>query len=137
MAVVGSPGGRTIINTVLQVVLNVTEFGMDITSAVSAKRFDHEWLPDVIQIEADGVTPEALAALQAMGHTVRMSGSQGSTPCIFLDPETGESDGGTGSPGPGWRGGGVLRPSPFPLRRRCLRKPGRSDGVGKASTTPF
>ncbi|MFH1762816.1 MAG: gamma-glutamyltransferase [Gemmatimonadota bacterium] len=104
VAIVGSPGGRTIINTVLQVVLNIIDFKMDIGSAVGAKRFNHEWLPDVIRIEADGVTAETLAALGAMGHTVRMSGSQGSTPCIFVDPETGEL---TGAPDPRDRDGGA------------------------------
>ena len=97
VAVVGSPGGRTIINTVLQVALNLIDFQMDIGSAVSAKRFDHEWLPDVIHIEADGVTPEAFAGLEDMGYTVRMAGSQGSTPCIFMNSETGEL---TGAPDP-------------------------------------
>jgi gamma-glutamyltranspeptidase/glutathione hydrolase len=97
VAVVGSPGGRTIINSVLQVVLNITEFGMDIQEAVRAKRFHHQWLPDAIRIEAEGVTPEALARLEAMGHTASMAGSQGSTPCIFMDPETGEL---TGAPDP-------------------------------------
>ena len=104
VAVVGSPGGRTIINSVLQVVLNITEFGMDIHEAVSAKRFHHQWLPDAIRIEAEGITPEALALLEAMGHTVSMSGSQGSTPSIFVDPETGEL---TGAPDPRDRDGGA------------------------------
>lgn len=104
VAVVGSPGGRTIINSVLQVVLNVTEFGMDIHEAVSAKRFHHQWLPDAIRIEAEGVTPEAFAGLEGMGHPVSMSGSQGSTPSIFMDPETGEL---TGAPDPRDRDGGA------------------------------
>ena len=97
VGIVGSPGGRTIINTVLQVVLNIIDFKMDIGQAVAAKRFDHEWLPDMIQIETDGVTPATLAGLETMGHRVRMSGSQGSTPCIFVDPDTGEL---TGAPDP-------------------------------------
>ncbi len=105
VAVVGSPGGRTIINSVLQVVLNLTEFGMDIHQAVSAKRFHHQWLPDALRIEADGVTPEVLARLEAMGHTVSMSGSQGSTPSVFMDPETGEL---TGAPDPRDRDGGAV-----------------------------
>jgi gamma-glutamyltranspeptidase / glutathione hydrolase len=67
VAVVGSPGGRTIINTVLQVVLNVTEFGMPIQAAVDAPRFHHQWLPDRLSIEADGVTPEVLSALEGWG----------------------------------------------------------------------
>jgi len=104
VAVVGSPGGRTIINSVLQVVLNLADFGMDIHEAVSAKRFHHQWLPDAIRIENEGVTPEALAGLEAMGHTVSMRGSQGSTPCIFMDPETGEL---MGAPDPRDRDGGA------------------------------
>jgi gamma-glutamyltranspeptidase/glutathione hydrolase len=90
VAVVGSPGGRTIINSVLQVVLNLVDFEMDIQEAVSAKRFHHQWLPDRIRIEADGVTPETLASLEGRGHTASMSGSQGRTHCIMIDPRTGE-----------------------------------------------
>jgi gamma-glutamyltranspeptidase/glutathione hydrolase len=104
VAVVGSPGGRTIINTVLQVVLNIVDFDMDIDQAVAAKRFHHQWLPEDIRIEGDGVTPQTLVALEAMGHAVSMSGSQGSTPCIFVDPETGEL---TGAPDPRDPDGGV------------------------------
>ena len=47
--VTGSPGGRTIINTVLSVVLNVTCFGMDAATAVRAPRMHHQWFPDRIQ----------------------------------------------------------------------------------------
>ncbi|MBT8397766.1 MAG: gamma-glutamyltransferase, partial [Gemmatimonadetes bacterium] len=104
VAVVGSPGGRTIINSVLQVVLNLTVFDMEIHEAVAAKRFHHQWLPDALRIEEDGMTPEALSALEAMGHTARMAGSQGSTPSVFLDPETGEL---IGAPDPRDRDGGA------------------------------
>jgi gamma-glutamyltranspeptidase/glutathione hydrolase len=103
-AVVGSPGGRTIINSVLQVILNFTEFGMDIHEAVSAKRFHHQWLPDRIRIEEDGVSEASLASLETMGHTVSMAGSQGSTPSISMDPETGML---TGAPDPRDRDGGA------------------------------
>jgi gamma-glutamyltranspeptidase/glutathione hydrolase len=104
VGVVGSPGGRTIINSVLQVVLNVVEFDMTMQEAVSAKRFHHQWLPDWIRIEEDGVTPEVRAALQEMGHTVYISGSQGRTHCIMVDPETG---GLIGAPDPRDRDGGA------------------------------
>ncbi|HEX7048741.1 MAG TPA: gamma-glutamyltransferase [Longimicrobiales bacterium] len=90
VAVVGSPGGRTIINTVLQVVLNVIDFHMNIQEAVNAPRIHHQWLPDRISIEADGVAPDVVAALEGMGHTVRMGGRQGSAHCIMIDPATGE-----------------------------------------------
>jgi gamma-glutamyltranspeptidase/glutathione hydrolase len=105
VAVTGSPGGRTIINSVLQVLLNITEFGMPIEEAVAAKRLHHQWLPDGMRIEADGVTPETAAELEAMGHTVRVAGGQGSTPSIFLDAETGEL---IGAPDPRDRDGGAV-----------------------------
>ena len=54
VAVTGSPGGRTIINTVLQVTLNVMEFGMGIQDAVDAKRIHHQWLPDAMRDPGDG-----------------------------------------------------------------------------------
>jgi gamma-glutamyltranspeptidase / glutathione hydrolase len=50
VAVFGSPGGRTIINTVLQMVLNIVDHGMDIHEAVDAPRIHHQWLPDRISI---------------------------------------------------------------------------------------
>ena len=55
--ITGSPGGRTIINTVFTVVLGVTEFGMDVRAAVDAPRMHHQWLPDQVTIERAGVTP--------------------------------------------------------------------------------
>jgi gamma-glutamyltranspeptidase/glutathione hydrolase len=90
VAVVGSPGGRTIINTVLQVVLNVVDHGMDIQAAVNAPRLHHQWLPDRIRIEADGTTGDAVARLEAMGHAVQMGGRQGLAHSIMIDPDTGE-----------------------------------------------
>jgi gamma-glutamyltranspeptidase / glutathione hydrolase len=69
--ITGSPGGRTIINTVFNVVLNVTEFGMDVRAAVDAPRMHHQWLPDQVTIERSGATDEMVAALKKMGHTVR------------------------------------------------------------------
>jgi len=72
--------------------------------AVAAKRFHHQWLPDAIRIEAEGMTPEAFAFLEAMGHTANMAGGQGSTPSIMLDPETGKL---VGVPDPRNRDGGA------------------------------
>ncbi len=90
VAVIGSPGGRTIINTVMQVFLNIADFGMNIQEAVAAKRFHHQWLPDQIRMEEDGLTPEALAQLQAMGHDISMRGRQGSANSIGIDPDNGD-----------------------------------------------
>jgi gamma-glutamyltranspeptidase/glutathione hydrolase len=105
VGVVGSPGGRTIINSVLQVVLNVIDFGMSMPDAVAAKRFHHQWLPDRIRMEADMLSPEALEAVQAMGHNASMSGSQGRTHCIMVDPETGQL---IGAPDPRDGDGGAV-----------------------------
>ncbi|HEY2067245.1 MAG TPA: gamma-glutamyltransferase [Gemmatimonadaceae bacterium] len=88
-AVVGSPGGRTIINTVLEVILDQVDFGMSIDSAVAAKRFHHQWLPDRLYIEQDGVSPATQAALEAMGYRVQMVGGQGTAHSIRVDPRTG------------------------------------------------
>jgi gamma-glutamyltranspeptidase/glutathione hydrolase len=88
--ITGSPGSRTIINTVLNVVLNVTAWGLTGQEAVDAPRFDHEWLPDRVTIEADGVSPDVVRALQAMGHEVRIQGHQGSAHSIWIDPRTGQ-----------------------------------------------
>ena len=90
VGVVGSPGGRTIINTVLEVVLNITEFGMDIQEAVDAPRLHHQWLPDRLSIEEGGASPDVVAALEAMGHSVRVGGRQGSAHSIMIDPRTGD-----------------------------------------------
>jgi len=89
VAVIGSPGGRTIINTVLEMVLNIVDFSMDIQSAVDAPRLHHQWLPDQITVEAGGATEATIAQLNAMGHTARMSGRQGSVHAIMVDPKTG------------------------------------------------
>ncbi|MEZ5316162.1 MAG: gamma-glutamyltransferase [Vicinamibacterales bacterium] len=87
--VTGSPGGRTIINTVLNVVLNVTAFRMTGYEAVHAPRSHHQWLPDRLSLEENAVSPETLAALEAMGHEVRMGGRQGSAQTIWVHPLTG------------------------------------------------
>jgi gamma-glutamyltranspeptidase/glutathione hydrolase len=88
-AVVGSPGGRTIINTVMEVILDQVDFGMGIDSAVAAKRFHHQWLPDELFVEKDGLTPKAVASLEAMGHRVQVIDGQGTAHSIRVDPRTG------------------------------------------------
>ena len=90
LAVVGSPGGRTIINTTLQLILNLVDFNMSIDEAVAAPRMHHQWLPDRIRIEGEGVSPEVVAELEALGHAVQVGGRQGSANSIGVDPVTGE-----------------------------------------------
>ena len=89
VAVVGSPGGRTIINTVMQVVLNLVAFDMPVQQAVNAPRMHHQWLPNVITVERDGFEASTLDALRAKGHTVRLGGQQGTAHSIAVDRKTG------------------------------------------------
>jgi gamma-glutamyltranspeptidase/glutathione hydrolase len=67
--VTGSPGGSRIISTVLQVIVNVLDYGMDVAAAVAAPRLHHQWLPDEVRIER-GFADETVAALKAKGHRV-------------------------------------------------------------------
>ena len=69
--VTGSPGGRTIINTVLLTILNVVDFGMNAQEAVDAPRFHHQWLPDVIRYERYGLASDVRALLEGRGHRSR------------------------------------------------------------------
>ena len=90
VAVVGSPGGRTIINTVMQVILNVVEFDMNIQEAVDAPRLHHQWLPDNVRIEQDGVSSATVAELERRGYTVSVRGGQGLAHSIMIDPGNGD-----------------------------------------------
>ncbi len=92
--VTGSPGGRTIINTVLMTILNVVDFGMNAQEAVDGGRIHHQWLPDRINVERYGFSADTLAALRARGHTVNETGSQGVAEVIVLDPKTNLLEGG-------------------------------------------
>jgi gamma-glutamyltranspeptidase/glutathione hydrolase len=88
--VVGSPGGRTIINTVMEVILNSIDFDMPLGYAVSFGRFHHQWLPDEVLIEKAVGDAHLLNALLAMGHPVRRIASQGTAHSIRIDLQTGE-----------------------------------------------
>jgi gamma-glutamyltranspeptidase/glutathione hydrolase len=88
--VTGSPGGRTIPNTVLDVVLGVTAFGNSIRAAVDAPRLHHQWLPDSTTIESGTVSDSTIAALRARGQAVRITpGRQGDAHSIWIDTTTG------------------------------------------------
>ncbi len=89
LLVTGSPGGRTIINTVLCVVVNVVDFDMDIQAAVDAPRMHHQWFPDSVSIENRPVVAPAIPQLKEMGHTVKTVNGQGDAHSILVDPKTG------------------------------------------------
>jgi len=90
VAVIGTPGGRTIINTTLQLILNMVDFGMSITEAVAAPRIHHQWLPDRIRVESNGISAQMQSQLEQMGHIVQVGGRQGSANSIGVDLTTGE-----------------------------------------------
>ena len=87
--VVGSPGGGRIITTVLQVVLNVLDFKMNVQEAVDAPRFHHQWLPDAIRLERQGFPADVVTALEAMGHTTEVGDDMGDVHAIMIDEATG------------------------------------------------
>jgi gamma-glutamyltranspeptidase / glutathione hydrolase len=91
--ITGSPGGRTIINTVLCVVLNVTEYGMSVEEAVSAPRMHHQWLPDAVKFEGAKAHSELMKELKALGHTVSEEAQQGDAHSIAIDAKTGQRTG--------------------------------------------
>ena len=87
--VIGSPGGRTIINTTLQVILNVIDHGMDIAQAVEAPRIHHQWFPNVTRFEKPGISPDTEELYKMRGHRVVYRKSQGRALGIYLDHTTG------------------------------------------------
>jgi len=92
--VTGSPGGRTIINTTLQTILNVVDHGMNAQAAVDAGRIHHQWLPDRISYEAQLFSPDTVKLLEALGHETRAQSRQGVAEVIVVNPETGVLEGG-------------------------------------------
>jgi gamma-glutamyltranspeptidase/glutathione hydrolase len=94
--VTGTPGGRTIINTVLQTILNVVDHQMNAQAAVDAGRIHHQWMPDIIAYERQGFSPDTLKLLESRGHSLREIGKQGSAEVIIsrdpLEPLEGGVD---------------------------------------------
>jgi gamma-glutamyltranspeptidase/glutathione hydrolase len=86
--VTGSPGSRTIINTVLCVLINVLDYDIDIRAAVDAPRLHHAWFPDVVRFEAVREHEPAVEHLRQMGHTIQGT-RQGDAHSIWVDPKTG------------------------------------------------
>jgi len=85
----GTPGGKTIINTTMQTILNVIDHGMSIAESIEAPRIHHQWLPDVTRVEGRGFSPDTLRLYMGLGHDVRVSGYIGSAMGVYRDPETG------------------------------------------------
>jgi gamma-glutamyltranspeptidase / glutathione hydrolase len=96
--VTGSPGGSRIISTVLQVIVNVLDYRMDVSAAVAAPRLHHQWLPDEVRIER-GFAEDTLAGLRAKGHRLVEPMGQTSANSIAVTP-----NGLLGAPDPRTRG---------------------------------
>lgn len=84
--VTGSPGGSRIITTVLQMVVNSIDFGMNVAEATSAPRFHHQWLPDQLRVEK-GFSPDTLRLLESKGQHVKVLPAMGSTQSIMIGPD--------------------------------------------------
>lgn len=87
---VGSPGGSTIPTTVMQVISNVIDGELDVVRAVGQGRIHHQWMPDEVWVDGDGLDPATLRALEAMGHTFKRIGpGWGDAEAVMVDPTTG------------------------------------------------
>lgn len=97
---VGSPGGPRIINTVMQVLLNVADFGMNLHQAIEAPRVHHQWMPDEIYWEPFGINPDTRAILEKMGHKFREKPEAigiGEAEAVMIDLQSGARLGGPDS----------------------------------------
>jgi len=96
--VTGSPGGSRIISAVLQVIVDVLDYHMDVAAAVAAPRLHHQWMPDRVRVE-HGFPADVIEGLKAMGHTVVEPLGQTSANSIAVTPA-----GILGAPDPRTRG---------------------------------
>lgn len=91
--IIGSPGGPTIISTVLQVILNVVDFDMNLLEAISAPRLHHQWLPDVVKHEPYRLSKDVEAVLKRLGHDLgdakAVKSYWGDAEGIMLDAKSG------------------------------------------------
>lgn len=85
----GTPGGRTIINTTMQTILNVIDHGMNIATAIDAPRIHHQWLPNSTRMETGYFSADTVKLYEQRGHTIRPTRSIGSAMGVYRDPETG------------------------------------------------
>ncbi len=89
LLVAGGPGGSRIITSVLQVILDVVDEGLDIARAVAAPRLHHQWYPPVVYYESTGLTAACWAALRERGHDLKLRAPMGNVQAIWVDPATG------------------------------------------------
>jgi gamma-glutamyltranspeptidase / glutathione hydrolase len=87
--ITGSPGGRTILNTVLQVILGTTFYKLPLQKVLQLPRLSHHWMPDLVYLEKGRWNAATIQALIAKGHTVSVVDFLGDAHSILINPETG------------------------------------------------
>ncbi len=87
--ILGTPGGSAIITSVLQVLLNVVDFDMEIQAAVDAPRFHHQWKPDRITVDPEGFPLDVTNALRSRGHEIVVGRRRGDVQAILVDEDGG------------------------------------------------
>ncbi|MFT5501426.1 MAG: gamma-glutamyltranspeptidase/glutathione hydrolase [Woeseiaceae bacterium] len=85
----GTPGGKTIINTTMQTILNVIDHDMNIARAIAAPRISHQWLPNDTDIESAFFPADTVREYEARGHSIDDKSSIGSAMGVYRDPKTG------------------------------------------------
>ncbi len=85
--ILGAPGGSTIITSVIQVLINVLYFGMDIKQAVNAPRIHHQWKPDRLDYENFGLSDDVISNLIKRKHKIGVERIVGRVQAIFVDQE--------------------------------------------------
>ncbi len=93
--VTGSPGGRTIINTVLQTILHTVDFGLNAQQAIDAGRIHHQWLPDKVRLEQRSFSPDTLALLRSKGHVFDFVAAIGCAQVIVFNRDEAVLEGGS------------------------------------------
>ena len=89
----GSPGGARIITAIVEVIVNIVDYGMDLQSAVDAPRFHHQWLPDQILAEPFAFSADTADKLAAMGHKIREQEPWGAVEAIVVAPPAATASG--------------------------------------------
>lgn len=93
--VTGSPGGRTIINTVVQTIVHTVDYGLNAQETIDAGRFHHQWLPDRISIEENAFSPDTLLLLRVQGHVFDLTTAIGCAQVIVYNHEEKVLEGGS------------------------------------------
>jgi gamma-glutamyltranspeptidase / glutathione hydrolase len=93
---VGSPGGPTIINTVMQVIINIIDHGMNVQQAIDYPRVHHQWMPDEIRYEPFGLSPDTISKLKEIGHKFQeLPRNMGDAQAVMIEDKTGVRLGGS------------------------------------------